>query len=254
VGQQEDHVQSAVVAAQLRQAIVEVSKQAILRQGWQGAEYTAERDVATCFKAGRSAVQKTECRQDALVRSGAGRAHSRRGIKGGPRGLVGGGGGLRDRSVSWRWLPPPGWIGLGQSSLLDRLSERVELEIQLLGDSSAAPTNPQQLLCLGCNLRRHDRSAACRTRRVERFHASIAILADAPNDAVLRDAEDPKDIDLAARALADQLSRKHPKRVAVTLGMMKHRLSAAEVGPLIVFARDTDQVADARGPVGEERQ
>ena len=88
--------------------------------------------------------------------------------------------------------PRPRWIGLGQSSLLDRLSERVELEIQLLSDFSAAPTNPQQLLCLGCNLRRHHRSTTCHTRPVERFHASIAILTDATNDTVLRDAKIPR--------------------------------------------------------------
>jgi hypothetical protein len=42
--------------------------------------------------------------------------------------------------------------------------------------------------------------------------------------------------------------------VGVALGVMKHRLSAAEVDPLIIFARDTDQIADARGTVGDERQ
>ena len=95
-------MQCAVVASQLRQAIVEVSEQAILRQGWQGAQHTAERDVATGFKAGRRTVQKTECRQDALVRPSAGRAHFRRGICDGPRGLVGCGAGLWDWSVSCR--------------------------------------------------------------------------------------------------------------------------------------------------------
>jgi len=70
---------------------------------------------------------------------------------------------------------------------------------------------------------------------------------------VLGDAEGPHDIDLAARALADQLGRKHPKRVVIVLGVMKHRLSAAEVDPLIIFARDTDQVADPRGTLGDQR-
>ena len=46
----------------------------------------------------------------------------------------------------------------------------------MLGDFSSAPTSPQQLLCLGGDLRRHHRSTACRTRRVERFHAPGAIL------------------------------------------------------------------------------
>ena len=147
----------------------------------------------------------------------------------------------------------PEWTGLGQSSLLDRLAERVELEVQVLGDFSSAPTNSQQLLCLGRDLRRHHRGTACRTRRVERFHAPSTILVDAANDAVLRDAEGPQDIDLAARILADQLGGEHPKRAAVVLGVLKHRLSAAEVCPLAIFAHDADQVADARGPVGDER-
>ena len=247
-------MQCAVVAAQLHQAIVDVSKQAILRQGRQGAQHAAEGDVAAGFKTGRSAVQKTECRQDAFVRPGARRAHFRRGIGDSPRGLVGGRGRLRSWSFFWCWLSRPERTGLGQSSLLDRLAERVELEVQLLGDFSSAPTNSQQLLCLGRDLRRQHRSTACRTRRVERFHAPGAILVDAANDAALRDAEDPQDIDLAARVLADQLGGEHLKRAAVVLGVLKHRLSAAEVDPLTIFARDTDQVADARGTVGDERQ
>ncbi len=59
-----------------------------------------------------------------------------------------------------------------------------------------------------------------------------AILVDAANDALLRDAEGPHDIDLAARTLADQLGSEHPKRVAVGLGVMKDWLSATEVCPL----------------------
>ena len=220
---------------------MDVSKQAIRRQGRQGAQHAAEGDVAAGFKTGRSAVQKTECRQDAFVRPGACRAHFGRGIFDGPRGLVGGGGWLWSGSFFGCWLPRLEWTGLGQSSLLDRLAERVELEAQLLGDFSWAPTSPQQLLCLGRDLRRHHRSTACRTRRVERVHAAGAIRVDATNDAVLRDAEGPHDIHLAARALADQLGGKHPKRAAVVLGVLKHRLNAAEVCPLAIFADDADR-------------
>ena len=74
-------------------------------------------------------------------------------------------------------------------------------------------------------------SAACRTRRVERFHAPGAILVDAANDALLGDAEGAHDIHLAAGTLADQLGSEHPKRLAVGLGVMKNWLSAAEVCP-----------------------
>ena len=90
-------MQRAVVAAQLCQAIVDVSKQAILRQGRQGAEHAAKGDVAAGLETGRGPVQKTECRQDSFVRPGARRAHLRRGIIDGPRGLVGGGRRL------WNW-------------------------------------------------------------------------------------------------------------------------------------------------------
>ena len=124
----------------------------------------------------------------------------------------------------------------------------------MLSDFSSAPANSQQLLCLGRDLRRHHRGTARRTRRVERFHTPGAIFVHATNDAVLGDTEGPYDIHLAARALADQLGRKHPKGVRVALSVMKHRLSTAEVDPLIIFARDTDQIADARGTAGDERQ
>ena len=73
-------------------------------------------------------------------------------------------------------------------------------------------------------------------------------LFDAPNDAVLRDAEDPHDIHLAAQALADQLGGEHPKGAAVVLGVLKHRLNAAEVCPLAIFAHNADYVADAEWP------
>ncbi len=38
-----------------------------------------------------------------------------------------------------------------------------------------------------------------------------------------------------------------------TLSVMKDWLSAAEVCPLAIFAHDTDKVADASGPIGDER-
>ena len=75
-------------------------------------------------------------------------------------------------------LSPPVRVGRarGQLSLLERLAERVEFKAQVLGDFSSAPTSPQQLLYLGGDLRRDHRSAACRTRRVERFHAPVRYL------------------------------------------------------------------------------
>ena len=244
-------MQRAVVAAQLNKAIVEMSKQAILRQGRQGAEHAAKGDVAAGLEMGRGSIQKTECRQDALVRPGARRAHFSRGIFNGPSGPVGGNGrlescgfirgepvdGLRGGQVGGNGRlesrgfirccrPRFAWAGLGQSSLLERLAERVEFKAQVLGDFSSAPTSPQQLLCLGGDLRRHHRSTACRTRCVERFHAPGTILVDATNDAVLRDAEGPHDIDLAARTHADQLGSEHLKSAAFVLGMLKQGLSA----------------------------
>ena len=96
-------------------------------------------------------------------------------------------------------------------------------------------------------------AAAGRTRCVERVHAAGAIGVDAPNNAALRHAEDPHDIHLATGALADELGGKHPECAVVLLGVLKYRVRAAEVCPLAVFAYDTDQVADARGTVGDER-
>ena len=150
-------------------------------------------------------------------------------------------------------LPRLERTGLDESSLLDRLAERVELEAQFLGDLFSAPTGAQQLLRLGSDLRRHHRSAACRASRVERCHAAGAILGDAANDAVLRDAKGPHDIHQAARTLADQLGGKHLKGAVVVLGVLKHRLNAAEVCPLAIFTHNADDVVDAIGTVGDQR-
>jgi hypothetical protein len=85
------------------------------------------------------------------------------------------------------------------------------------------------------------------------LHATSAILVDAANDAVFRDAEGPHDIHLAAQTVADQLGGKHPKRAAVVLGVLKHRLNTAEVYQLVIFADDADYVADTSGTVRNER-
>ena len=204
------------------------------------AQHTAEGDVAAGFKTGRRPIEQTECRQDAFVRPGARRAHFRRGIKGGPRGLVGGGWRLRSRCIFGCRLFRLGWSALGQPTLLDRLAECITLEAQVIGDLSWAPTRFQQLLCLGRDLGRQRRGPAGCTRCVERSHATGAIGVDAANDAVLRDAEGPHDIDLAAGTQADQLGNEHPKRAAVVLRVLKQGLSTAEVDPLAIFAHDID--------------
>ena len=162
-------------------------------------------------------------------------------------------GGCGSGSFFGCWLRRLGAKGHAQSSVPDRFSECVELDAQSLGNLSWALACPQQLLCLGRDLRRHHRGAACRTRRVERVHAAGAIPVDATNDAVLRHAECPHDIRLAAHALADQLGGKHLKRAAVVLGVLKHRLNTAEVCPLAIVADDADDVADPSGTVGDER-
>jgi hypothetical protein len=89
--------------------------------------------------------------------------------------------------------------------LLNRLAERVDFEAQMLGDVASAPTCPQQLLGLSRDLWRQHRSTTCRPSRVECLYTSGAILVDITNDTILRDAEDPHDIDLAARILAEYL-------------------------------------------------
>ena len=53
--------------------------------------------------------------------------------------------------------------------------------------------------------------------------------------------------------LADQLGGKHLKRAAVVLDVLKHRPTAAEVYPLIIFAHDAHHVVDTRGTFGDER-
>ncbi len=79
---------------------MEVSKKAVLRQGRQGAQHAAKGDVPAGFKADRSPVQKTKRCQDAFIRSGTSRTHLSRGIKDGPRRLIGGG----SRLGSWSFF------------------------------------------------------------------------------------------------------------------------------------------------------
>ena len=75
-------------------------------------------------------------------------------IRGGPRGLVGGGWWLRSWSIFGCRLFRLGWTGFGQPTLLDRLTECITLEAEVLGDLFWAPTRFQQLLCLGRDLGR----------------------------------------------------------------------------------------------------
>ena len=124
----------------------------------------------------------------------------------------------------------------------------------MLGDFSWAPIRSQQLLGLGCDLGRQHRGAAGHTTCVKCSHAAGAIGIDAANDAVLGHAEGPHDIHLAADALADELGGKHAERMTVAFSVLKYRVDAAEVCPLAILANDTDQVANARGTVGDERQ
>ena len=53
--------------------------------------------------------------------------------------------------------------------------------------------------------------------------------------------------------LANQLGGKHFKRAEVVLGVLKHRPSTAKVCPSAIFAHHTDEVADARGAVRDQR-
>ena len=138
-----------------------MSKQAICRQGRQGAEHAAKGDVAAGLEMGRGSIEKTEYRRQGLAPAGPGarRAHFSRGIFNGPSGPVGGNGrlercgfirgepvdGLRGGQVGGNGRlesrgfirccrPRFAWAGLGQSSLLERLAERVEFKAQVLGD------------------------------------------------------------------------------------------------------------------------
>ena len=77
---------------------------------------------------------------------------------------------------------------------------------------------------------------------------------DTTNDAALRHAKGPHNVDLAAGTLADQLGRKHPEGTAVVLGVLKYRIYAAEVRPLAILAHDAHGIADAGGTVGDQRQ
>ena len=231
-----------------------VSKQSVLRQGRQSTQHAAKGDIATGLKTGRGTVEKADGGQNTFVGPGASGAHFGRGIKGGPRGFVGGVRWLCNQSFFGCRFPWLGGTRPDQSSVLNRLSERVELEAQFLGDFQWAQTSSQQPLCLGRDLRRDHRGPAWCARRVERSHASGAVSIDTANDAVFRDSEGPHDVRLATSTLADQLRGKHLETAVVTFGVVEYRLDAAEVDPLAILAYHADRIADPRGTVGDERQ
>ena len=106
---------------------MDVSKQSVLCQGWQGAHHAAKSDIATGFKPGRGTNQKTNCREDPFVRPGARRTHFGRGIFDSSRRFVGADGGCNGGVFRCR-LPRLKSQGFGQSPLLDCLTECVELE------------------------------------------------------------------------------------------------------------------------------
>ncbi len=232
---------------------MDVSKQAILRQSRQGAQHATAGNVAADFKTSRRPVKKTHCRPDTFIRPCARCAHLGCSVLDRSHGFVGANGRLGNGAVFRCCLRRLKSRGFGHSPLVDGLAECVELQAQVLGDFFRAPIRCQQRLCLGRDLGRQHRGAAGCTPCVECVHAAGAKGVDAPNDAALRHAEGPHDIHLAADASADELSGEHPECTAVVLAVFKYRVGAAEVRPLAVFAYDTEQVADARGTVGDER-
>ena len=133
-------MQRAVVAAQLHHAIVDVSKQAICRQGRQGAQHAAKGDIAAGFKMGRAPSR----------RPNAARTRSSGRVQAVPISAAASRTARVDLSVARRlWSGACSGFAAGRVdrarsvALLDCLAKRVELEAQVLGDFSSAPTGPQ---------------------------------------------------------------------------------------------------------------
>ena len=144
VGQQDDHVQRAVVACATEQGNRGYVETGHSPPGPASAEHAAKGDVTAGLEMGRGLHPEDQCRQDVLVRPGARRAHFSRGIFNGPSGPVGGNGRLEScgfirgepvdglgggqvggngRLESCGFIrccrPRFAWAGLGQSSLLE---------------------------------------------------------------------------------------------------------------------------------------
>ena len=205
-------MQSAVVAAQPHQAIVDVSKQAIGLKGRQ-LEHAAKGDVAADLKTSRSAIQKAESRQDAFVRPGAGCAHFGRGVFNCACRPVARGKHLRNGALFRRSAFPARPDRGTLHRPLEFLFERVTFSCPAASATSVwltpAPSNCCTSAMTSASSLKHRVS-----RSEERVHTARTIHVDATNDAVLRDAEGLYDIHLAAYALADQLGGKHPKGAA----------------------------------------
>ena len=233
-----------------------MAKQAVRGQRRQRAEHAAEGDVAAGSETGRGAVEYAERRQGAFIRPSASGPHlgrgifdrARRSVRGGrqrlgPRRLVRG-------EFARRLLV----IWFCHTPLLERLAKRIELDPKLLGHFAPTPAGAEQLLGLGRRLRCHHAGATRPTWLVERFHPSFAILRHDTLDAVGRHPERANDLRLLARPLADKLRREHAKRAAILFRVVKHRLHAAKVRPLALFANDAEPLADSSGAWTDQRQ
>ncbi len=132
-----------------------------------------------------------------------------------------------------------------ETSWVDGFAERVVADVELLSDLRFGVTAVQQLLRTLDDLGRHHRRRTNSTRFEEALDTFFAILLDTPQNATLGDPKGADDLRLLAGTLVAQLGGEHAKRWQIVLGMLKHRDSAAEIGPFSVPLHDADQITDA---------
>ena len=138
--------------------------------------------------------------------------------------------------------------------MIDRFAKRVVFNPHFLRDVPAAATQVQQALSLSADLGRHHRRPPTSARSVEALDTFSAIFLRTAQDAHLRHTEGVNDLSLGTRALTTQLRGKHAKRWSIVVGMPKHRLDPAEVGPLLVFANDADELVNLGRTGRNQRQ
>ena len=175
VPQQRHHLECRVIAAQRRQRLLQMLEQPVGRQGRQGAEHAAERNISGIFKPSRGALQDAHRSQDTLFGTCASDTHFRRGIGQAPLGFVGG---LPRRVGSC------GPRRLLEPSLVDRFAERVVADAQFGSYLGARTTATQEPLSLRQDLVCKHGRAASLTRLKEASDPFFPIFLDATFDAV----------------------------------------------------------------------
>ena len=236
---QDQHVHRRVVTSQTVQQPVGTAEQPVGHERRQGTEHAAVRDIQTGLEARRRPVQYAHGGQDPLADTRAGRAQAggRGGVPHAARRLVG------ERSRS----------GFTQSSVRDRLTQRVGFHAELFGHLGAPVLLEQQPLRLFKHHGGQHRPAATAPAALEeRPDSALAVATHGTGHARLRHPEGTDHLCLGTRLRVDQLRGQHLEHPPVVCRVPSDRVHAHEVRPAVQTPMDAHPVADRSGTRGNK--